>query len=710
MTPPGKLLAACRDAYALAEALAKLCKDPHPEKDGWRAACPCHNGKSDSSLSIIPTNDRVLVKCFAECDTSDILKTLGLTMADLFVREQKPGAEKRQVVRTYDYHDIHGKLIHQTVRFEPKSFRQRRPDPVHPGEWIWDLKGIEPLLYHLPQITKAIEQGETVYIVEGEKDAEALNAMGLAATCNPMGAKKWRPEYSETLRKAHVVILPDYDTPGQQHATIIAQALIGIAASVKIVKDLHTNESGSDIADWLRAGGTKEEFHAFVDAAPPYEPAPNEAPLGWSVGNVNGQVITQGMVHAAWRKGLFAKKNGELTQNLFNLTAILTNHEYWLDPDHALWWDSVRGTPMMGKEEITDHLLIDIATWLGLHERLPITSPRLLEQAIIAQCKKNPRDLLALWLNSLPAWDGTPRLTTWLIDVAGITLSDYVADVSRILVVSMVARALEPGCHYRYVVIFEGPENIGKSSLARALASPEWFVELSIGLETKEAHMMLQGAWVAELADLDSMSRTEDTRMKAFITMRQDSYIPKYSNFRQRTERRAIFIGTTNDDTYLKGLTGNTRYLPIRLEQQIDVNQFEAMRDQLFAEAIHYYQGHRESWWLFSDEAMATAKEEREQRRVMQVYEHPLHEWLEFGRFKEPIYVDGDAVKFMQDETSWPEIARHFLKLDSPEKWKDRSLQMQIAASLKGLGWEVKQVWKDGRNANIWRKPTPPPF
>jgi predicted P-loop ATPase len=441
-----------------------------------------------------------------------------------------------------------------------------------------------------------------------------------------------------------------------------------------------------------------------------YAPATATTPLGWN--GTAPPASTAGVHSTAWRDDLFykGKHKTELTQNIFNIIKILENHPFWQEPEHVLWWDSVRGAPFCGPTEMTDELMMDIATWFGSVERLPITSPRLLEQCILARCKKTPRDLLQHWLHDLPPWDGTPRLTTWLADIADLPPSDYLADTSRVLLVSMVARALCPGCHYRFVIILEGPEAIGKSSLVRALATPDWFVELSIGLETKEAHMMLQGAWVAELADLDSMTRTEETRMKAFITMREDSYIPKYSNFRQRTERRAIFVGTTNDESYLKGLSGNTRYLPVRLEHPLDLAHFESIRPLLFAEALHYYHAHPETWWLFCDEAFETAKDAREQRRVIQVYEHPLYEWLEYKRFEEAIWENNSAVTFIRGETSWTEIAKYFLKLDTPEKWKDRSLQMQIAAALKGLGWHVAQVWKSGRNLNVWRKDGEVPF
>src|SRR5262249_29646415 len=156
-----------------------------------------------------------------------------------------------------------------------------------------------------------------------------------------------------------------------------------------------------------------------------------------------------------------------------------------------------------------------------------------------------------------------------------------------------------------------------KSSLVQALAGSDWYVVLSMGLETKDAHMMLQGCWVAEMAELDSLSRTEETRLKAFITMRQDSYIPKYSNFRESHPRRTIFIGTTNtEEGYLKGTTGNTRFLPIRVTKRIDVDGFLKVRDQLFAEALTVYQSGT-AWWQLSPEGAEAAKAERERRRIV---------------------------------------------------------------------------------------------
>src|SRR5882672_7763875 len=113
---------------------------------------------------------------------------------------------KSRIVKTYDYRDERGELLFQAVRYEPKEFRQRRPDGN--GGWIDNLQGVRRVLYRLPELIHS-DLKQFVYVCEGEKDCDNLAAIGLTATTSPMGAEKWRPEYSEHLRGRYVVILPD---------------------------------------------------------------------------------------------------------------------------------------------------------------------------------------------------------------------------------------------------------------------------------------------------------------------------------------------------------------------------------------------------------------------------------------------------------------------------------------------------------------------
>lgn len=384
-----------------------------------------------------------------------------------------------------------------------------------------------------------------------------------------------------------------------------------------------------------------------------------------------------------WRQGLQCSAKGEPKETLGNMGLIFHNHAEW---SGMLWWDELQGQAMCRAETVNDDFVTDAAQWLCVVERMPVKSPRMVERVLRNEARRVRRDTLQEYiLQALPAWDKVERLDYWLTDCAHIEQSAYGRAISRIIPLSMVARALDPGCLYRYVVILEGPEEIGKSSLVRALAGDQGYVELSMGLESKEAHMMLRGIWVAELAELDSLSRTEETRLKSFITMREDSYIPKYTNDRVSIPRRAIFIGTTNESSYLKGQTGNSRYLPLKLPRfPIDVDLLVKARGQILAEALVAYRTLGERWWQLDNEALDAAEIIRDERRVINEYEDPLREWLD---------------RQGAQRITWEEIARDFLEIPTKERWKDRALNLQIVQAMRAIGWErsVLSFYENGK-------------
>jgi putative DNA primase/helicase len=150
-------------------------------------------------------------------------------------RKHLPPAEdnRPRVVSSYDYVDAAGGMLFQVCRFEPKDFRQRRPDGR--GGWIWKTKGLSLVLFRLPEVIAAVATGRTIYITEGEKGVSALESIGLVGTCSPAGAGKWRPEYSGWLRGADVVLLPDNDEAGRKHVDQVASALRGVARRVRVL-------------------------------------------------------------------------------------------------------------------------------------------------------------------------------------------------------------------------------------------------------------------------------------------------------------------------------------------------------------------------------------------------------------------------------------------------------------------------------------------
>ena len=259
---------------------ARYLPDLKKNGKGHVALCPFHDDKSPS-LSINPETGQYfchgcgkkgdLFHFYAKINDLDTRRDFGKILQgiikDFGIKgEARP---KARVVKTYDYTDEKGELLYQVCRMRPKDFRQRRPDGQ--GKWIWNLKGIVTVLYRLPELKNA----QQVVIVEGEKDADSLHALGFVATTSPMGAKKWRDEYSECLRGKDVILCPDNDLEGREHMTRVAQSLQGIACSIKWL-DLPNLPPKGDSSNFIEAFQDKEEaaerLSIMISEAPEYEP------------------------------------------------------------------------------------------------------------------------------------------------------------------------------------------------------------------------------------------------------------------------------------------------------------------------------------------------------------------------------------------------------------------------------------------------------
>lgn len=179
---------------------------------------------------------------------------------------------KSRIREVYKYHAETGELLYEVVRFEPKDFRQRQPDGR--GGYIWNMKDVRRVPYRLPELLKT-DPSRSVFIPEGEKDCDRLRDCGLISTTNVGGAGKWRTDDCEFLRGRQVVMLPDNDDVGRRHAELVAQALHGTAAGVRILALPEVGEKG-DVSDWLEAGHGVDELQRLAGEAPLW--APVDAP------------------------------------------------------------------------------------------------------------------------------------------------------------------------------------------------------------------------------------------------------------------------------------------------------------------------------------------------------------------------------------------------------------------------------------------------
>lgn len=246
---------------------------------GFMVKCPAHDDSQKTpSLSVGKAKDGgVVLKCFAGCTTDSVVKSLGLSMKDLFAEEKAVAfnppvtiekselttpAVKPTIEKIYSYRDRNGNEVYQALRLNPKSFRQRHKAN---GQWVWTMDNVERVLYNLPEVLKA----ETVWIVEGEKDADNLTALGMVATCNVGGAGKWLDGYSECLKGKHVIICGDNDEAGQRHVKLVSESIAEKAKSVRIIKPVGVKDASDYISKFADKAEAKKAFDDMVSGSVP---------------------------------------------------------------------------------------------------------------------------------------------------------------------------------------------------------------------------------------------------------------------------------------------------------------------------------------------------------------------------------------------------------------------------------------------------------
>lgn len=264
---------------------------------GYMAICPAHDDHNPSLSIKVGDTGKVVLRCFAGCTFEQVLSACGLTSDDLCDtrqlstarnapdrptlsrKSQSPGTGANAPTAVYVYEDYDGLPLYRVGRWNKpgggKRFQMERYDGS--GGWLPKAGDVRRVLYRLPEVARAIEEGRRIYVVEGEKNADDLARLGLTATTNPNGAGKWKTYgdgYTEALRGADVVILYDNDNPGRRHRDEVARCLSGVARSVRVV-DLPGVGEAEDVSDWLDAGGTLDELEQLADAAPEWTPGAN---------------------------------------------------------------------------------------------------------------------------------------------------------------------------------------------------------------------------------------------------------------------------------------------------------------------------------------------------------------------------------------------------------------------------------------------------
>jgi putative DNA primase/helicase len=601
-----------------------------------------------------------------------------------------------------------------------------------------------------------IDPARPVLVVEGEKCALAAHQL-LAGTpwqviSWPGGGNAWEKADWAMLQSCQVTCWPDADAkrekltkaerdagvdpaskpimplarqPGLKAMRAIAAHLQAQGCVVRItaLKEPGVMPDGWDVADDIGAGMDEAQALAYIDAAAPVgqdadAPAEADQPLPPAGAGPRGKrpewqghlVWTEKGAVKACRENVVIALDGVPTRKvpgIPDVAGVVAFNEFTNNVC------KLKGTPWgtRGGEWLEEDEL-EMGAWLVREHGLPSMPRAALEEAVkmtAGRHRYHPvRDYLATVRGT---WDKTPRLGGWLQQVCQVempadpteasNLRGYLRRVGSWLVMAMCARVLTPGVKFDYMVIFEGRQGWGKSTLSQILGG-EWFADTGLVMGEKDAYQNLQGVWVYEIGELDSFSKTEVTKVKAFASSQKDRFRASFDRRPRDYPRQVVFIGTTNEDHYLTDLTGNRRFWPVRLGGPVDLAWVRTNRDQLFAEAMHALdQGHRFNP-TFDEQRELFDPQQRER-----VVESPIE-----SRIKAFLYDEDQDVPhgkangaFVNEITTAELLARIGIGIE--KQVTSPTVVKAANAVLKNLGWKLgKSSAKGGaERVNVFKRP-----
>lgn len=555
----------------------------------------------------------------------------------------RPNGQTRRAEfqRVHDFRDEQRHLLFQECKRWDGTWVQRAPDGH--GSWSYKVAHIRKVLFRLPELIAA-DPSAIVFITEGPKDADALVAFGLVATCNPGGAGKWLAEYNECLKGRTCVILPDCDKAGERHENIVREALNAVATvyTVRLPGLVFGDQTNKDVSNWIERGGSRDELKELVREARGEKPA--------------------------WRalcQLSDAEKNPTLVPNLLNAHIGVSNAPRF---KRFLSFDRLKVATIYRQHKLEEDDVTEIRKYLQ-HNGLKRVGREDVRDAIENHARTNSFHPIMQYFDTL-RHDGSPRVDSWLTAYLGAESNPYTAKIGRLFLIAMVARIFKPGCQCDYMLVLEGEQGELKSSACRALAAP-WFDDNLPDLSTREASQYLRGKWLVEITEMHAFKGKSNSLLKSFISRRVEEYFSRYGRSESIEPRQCLLIGTTNKKFYLQDETGGRRYWPI-LCGTIRLDALLRDRDQLFAEAINLYKADQ-PWWPDREFEKEFITPEQEDRFDHDAWHEPIGAYLKSCTIVTVLQVATQALGF--------EKAR-----------LGKADQMRIAQSIQKHGWRAKTV------------------
>ena len=373
--------------------------------------------------------------------------------------------------------------------------------------------------------------------------------------------------------------------------------------------------------------------------------------------------------HLTWENmGLQMGDNGYPRANEHNAYIAISSHPHlqqlaWHDEFHQKIY-TMNGDI---KKEWGDHDDTMLARFvqgvIGLHS-MKLTTIR---SAFMEYCQKRVRNEPKTWLESLE-WDGVERLPMFLSDCMDADENEYIRAVSQNLWIAMVARIYRPGCKYDNMIVLVGGQGTFKST-SLSIIGGQWYTEVHESVSNKDFFMALQGKLLVEIAEMDSFSKAETTKVKAIASCATDRYRAPFARTSKDHPRTCIFIGTTNEEQFLQDSTGGRRFWPVKVGK-INTEMIKENRSQYFAEAVAKFK----KGIPWHEVPLELAKKEQESRRINDGWETVIARALKFQRI---------------DQITTAEILTDIIKMPIDRQGKYE--QIRIGKVMRQLGWERKQ-------------------
>jgi predicted P-loop ATPase/5S rRNA maturation endonuclease (ribonuclease M5) len=649
-----------------------------------RCPCPIHHGDGNNFAIQIDTG---AVYCHSQCQAGGDLawieeKLNGVGRKEALARVLKiVGRETKRVIAVYDYTDLDGTVLSQVVRYEPKSFKQRR------NQRDWSVKGVKPVPYRLKEM---LNGEKDVLIVEGEKSVDFLRGMGFNATTNAGGANKFSTVLTKYFDGKRVTIIGDNDTAGKHHAQLVKRLLAG--SRILALNEMEDKWGADDYVAQYGASVLREAITRL-----------------WRVDGVGVADTYPAMgVDDDWKEKLSINNYGEPRRIFANVRTVLENDPLYkgafglnemsgnIDVLRDVWNENIRKDSIvkgMSLKPIHDLLITcDLQLRLNFENNDADISKAL--PIIADQNKYNPlRDKLDKLV-----WDGVERINGWLSRWMLVDDNELSRAFGRLWLIQAVARIYDPGCKADGVLIISGWQGIGKSTVFQLLAEtfgPYHTDTIQSFNNYRDAVAIMSGYWIIELSELTAMLRADAEKTKSIISQRADTIRQLYFNNRYNTyHRHFVFAGTTNESLLFTD-DENRRFWPVksRFEQGqfFDKLGFTTAVSQLWAEAVHAFKAG--AFWSLPENLTKFASSNASTFQSANSWDDPVEQ-----------FCSGKNEVKMSDI-----LTRLDLKLSDLDDKKDAAIQRRIAKILKYLAYEPTRIFKDGKQLRLWIKKIPPP-